>query len=105
MGHSDEHMRGRMAEQTLELFTDDGHDGPGHYLEWEVDNHLGAYGVGVDMYPAYLNAIKEAVAQTLGADWQPTHEAAWTARIDTLLRHIEAHANDRSAIALTGNDS
>ena len=102
MSHADEHMLGRMAEQTFELIMDDRHDDEGGYLSWEVDNHLSAYSVGVEMYPAYLTAIKGAVAACLGGDWRSDHEGAWQGRVDTLIERINQHALARQASRSAG---
>ncbi len=95
MGHSDNLMRGRMVDQVFELFLDDSQQGEGGYLRWEIDNHLDAYGVQVDMYPAFLRAVQGAVATALGRQWQREHEQAWQHRIDRLLSDIETHARQK----------
>jgi hypothetical protein len=88
MSHSDQHMRGRMLEQTFELLMDDALNGTGSYFEWEIDNHLQAYGVQADMYAAFLEAVRVAVKDAAGAGWQPRHEQAWAARINSLLEEL-----------------
>ena len=92
MDHSDEHMRGRMAEQVFELIMDDSLEGAGNYLRWEVDNHLSAYSVDVSMYRSFFASVKEAVKHTIVDAWQDEHERAWDARIEALLADIHRHA-------------
>lgn len=96
MDHSDEHMRGRMAEQAFELIMDDSLEGAGNYLRWEVDNHLSAYSVDVSMYRSFFAAVKAAVKRTIINAWQDEHEQAWNARIEALLADIHSHAAQTS---------
>lgn len=56
MRHTDQHMRGRMLGQALELLlTKD----VSEYLEWEIDNHQSAYAVEADMYKPFFLAIRD----------------------------------------------
>ena len=88
MAHSDQYMRGRMLEQTIELLLTEQPAEPGGYLEWEVDNHLSAYGVQVDMYASFLRSVRETVATCLGAEWNDTYAAAWDEHTDSILTAI-----------------
>ena len=92
MGHSDTGMKGRMLAQVIELLLTDEHLGDDGYLRWEVDNHLLAYGVEVEMYPAFLNAVRDEVKESLGNGWDADQEKAWSTRIDTLLEDIYAQS-------------
>ncbi len=92
MAHSDQHMKGRMLQQTLELMLTDEHLGEAGYLRWEVNNHLLAYGVDPSMYKHFLDAIKLAVQESLGESWQDTDEAAWQQQLALLLGEIQAQA-------------
>ena len=69
MGHSDEPMRGRMLEQTIELLMDSELQGPGNYFRWEIANHLSAYGVSAEMYAAYFQALGDELSEALGEAW------------------------------------
>ena len=85
MRHTDQHMRGRMLGQALELLlTKD----VSEYLEWEIDNHQSAYAVEADMYKLFFLAIRDAVRQRLGSNWQASHSDEWDARITALIADI-----------------
>ena len=92
MGHSDDGMKGRMLAQVFELLLTDEHLGDDGYLRWEVDNHVLAYGVEVDMYPGFLQAVADTVKSSLGDAWSVDHAQAWSTRVATLLADISAHA-------------
>ena len=91
MGHSDEHMRGRMLEQVLELICDDRHLEPGGYLDWELENHIDAYGVAPSMYGDFFIAFVEEVAAGMGSDWNDQHKEAWQQRIDSILKVVDTY--------------
>lgn len=91
MGHSDDHMRGRMFEQTLELLMSDEHFGADGYLNWELDNHLLAYQVDKEMYEAFFSAIAEVVEQGTGEQWGPDDARAWQERIEFILSFVFKH--------------
>ena len=91
-GHSDTGMKGRMLAQVFELLLTDEHLGDDGYLRWEVDNHLLAYGVEVDMYPAFLEAVRDVVKESLGPAWGTDQAHAWSSRIETLLQDIYAQS-------------
>ena len=90
MGHSDEAMRGRMLAQTIELLLYEDAVSTNNYLRWEVNNHVSAYAVHLDMYPPYLTALRNAVAESLGDNWGVPEAQAWDTRIATLLDQIYA---------------
>ena len=91
MGHSDEHMRGRMLEQVLELMFDDRHLESGGYLDWELENHIDAYGVEPSMYSDFFIAFVEEIAAGMGSDWNQQHQAAWQQRIDSILKVVDTY--------------
>ena len=89
MDHSDDGMRGRMLQQTLELLMDEPGNTDG-YLAWEVANHVQAYYVELDMYPAFFNAVQDTVAAAMGEQWNDDYAGAWAQKISGLLQAIEA---------------
>lgn len=89
MDHSDEGMRGRMLQQTLELLMGEVGDDEG-YLAWEVANHVQAYYVELDMYPAFFNAVQDTVAGAMGEQWNNEYASAWAQKISGLLQAIKA---------------
>ncbi len=91
MEHSDAHMRGRMLEATMELFLSDDSLGPGNYLEWELGNHLDAYGATAPMYDSLFQSIVEVVRGLAGAQWTAAHEAAWRNRIGRIMDQVRRH--------------
>lgn len=90
MAHSDEGMKGRMLAQTIELLLDEDAGSTNNYLRWEVTNHVSAYAVHLEMYPAFLSALRNTVADTLGDQWGEAEAKAWDARINSLLDEINA---------------
>ncbi len=91
MAHSDDHMRGRMFEQTLELLMSDQHFGEDGYLNWELDNHLMAYQVNKEMYTAFFQAIIEVVREGAGEHWKPADAQAWQDRVNYILDFVYRH--------------
>lgn len=91
MGHSDDHMRGRMLEQTFELLLSDEHLGEGGYLDWELDNHLLAYQVAGSMYEHFLGAIRDVVERFVGTDWTSNDTEAWDEQINKILEKVQQH--------------
>jgi len=92
MGHSDDGMKGRMLAQVIELLLTDEHLGDDGYLRWEVDNHLLAYGVEVDMYPAFFEAVRDTVKASLADSWNVDQASAWATRIERLLQDVYTQA-------------
>ncbi len=90
MAHSDQPMQGRMFEGTVELLLSAEALAPGGYLDWELDNHLTAYGATLPMYLDYLAAVRDCVQQACGADWSDAFEAAWNARTGAIMARVEA---------------
>jgi len=90
MAHSDEGMKGRMLAQTIELLMDEDAGAANDYLRWEVNNHVNAYAVHLEMYPDFLAALRNTVADTLGDQWGEPEALAWDARISSLLDEIKA---------------
>lgn len=96
MGHSDIYMQGRMFEQVLELLMSDEHFGPGGYLDWELENHLDAYGATPDMYAAFFAALVDVAEVCLGEGWLPPNRAAWAQRVEAIQKGV-ARYEARSA--------
>lgn len=92
MGHSDEHMQGRMLEQVLELFVSADHLGEGGYLDWELDNHLVGYRVDGDMYVHFLHALVTVVRVSLAQDWSTNFQQAWDDRVAAIMQQVRVHA-------------
>ena len=59
------------------------------YLNFEVKNHRLAYSVKPDMYGNLLEALKEVIAESLGAEWNDAYELAWQSRIDLFIKEIQ----------------
>ncbi len=91
MGHSDEHMQGRMLEQVIELFFSDEHFGEGGYLDWELDNHLVGYRVPGQMYAHFFAAILAVVQESLGDAWSPEVVQAWDEKVAAIMQHVNVH--------------
>lgn len=92
MGHSDGPMRGRMLDEALVLLMSEPTAENTGYLQWEVENHLLAYGVQLDMYQGFFDAVKAAVRAALADAWQPLHEQAWNQTIARLRGAIQERA-------------
>lgn len=90
MAHSDEGMKGRMLAQTIELLMDEDAGSTNDYLRWEVNNHVNAYAVHLEMYPSFLAALRNTVADVLGDEWGEAEALAWDTRITNLLDEIKA---------------
>ena len=90
MAHSDDGMKGRMLAQTIELLMDEDAGATNDYLRWEVNNHVSAYAVHLEMYPDFLTALRNTVAETLGDQWGEPEALAWDTRIGSLLDEIKA---------------
>ena len=90
MAHSDEGMKGRMLAQTIELLLDEDAASINDYLRWEVNNHVSAYAVHLEMYPDFLGALRNTVADALGDQWGEPEAKAWDTRINSLLEEIKA---------------
>ena len=88
MSHSDEPMRGRMLEQTIELLMDSELQGPASYFRWEIANHLSAYGVSAAMYTAYFQALGHVLQTELGDQWSETLRQGWQRRVADLLEDV-----------------
>jgi hypothetical protein len=95
MAHSDGPMRGRMFEGTIDLLLSEAAMAPDGYLDWELGNHLVAYGVTAAMYADYLAAVRETIQAACGADWGPPQSAAWDAKLGAIMDRVEAFEADR----------
>lgn len=92
MGHSDAPMRGRMLDEALVLIMSEPTADNDRYLQWEVENHLLAYGVALTMYEGFFVAIRDAVRDALASRWQTAHEQGWNARIEQLQSAVATKA-------------
>lgn len=94
MSNTDQYMRGRMLEQVFELIMDEPNNLVHSYLNWELENHLLAYGVPISTYAPLLEAVHGTVRNTLADDWSTDYERAWTARSQELLQKIDLQAQE-----------
>ena len=91
MAYSDEHMRGRMFASVLELFMSDEHLDAGGYLDWELDNHLRAYGVTPAMYETFFESVVTTLSEGLGDEWTETSSQAWQGRVARIMEHVKGY--------------
>jgi len=89
MSHMDHLTRGRMLTEVVRLLMSSEYTADGTYLDFEVRNHQSAYRVGARMYGELLVAVRETIAQALGAEWDAACDAAWDARVRALLAEID----------------
>ena len=86
---TDPHMRGRMIAEVLRLVMSTDVEADRSYLRFETRTHE-TYGVEPAMYRHLFEGLREAVRETLGADWNGAYTEAWKARLDVLIREIES---------------
>ena len=91
MAYSDEHMRGRMFTSVLELFMSDEHLDVGGYLDWELDNHLRAYGATPAMYETSFESVVTTLAEGLADDWSENWCQAWRGRLARIMEHVQGY--------------
>ena len=91
MEYSDEHMRGRMFASVLELFMSDDHLDAGGYLDWELDNHLRAYGATPAMYETFFESVVTTLAEGLDDDWSESWCQAWRGRLARIMEHVRGY--------------
>ena len=91
MAYSDEHMRGRMFASVLELFMSDEHLDAGGYLDWELDNHLHAYGATPAMYETFFESVVTTLSEGLGDEWTETSSQAWQGRVARIMEHVKGY--------------
>ena len=91
MAYSDEHMRGRMFASVLELFMSDEHLDAGGYLDWELDNHLRAYGATPAMYETFFESVVTTLSEGLGDEWTETSSQAWQGRVTRIMEHVKGY--------------
>jgi hypothetical protein len=96
MEYSDEHMRGRMFAAVLELFMSDEHLDAGGYLDWELDNHLRAYGATPAMYETFFESVVTTLAEGLADDWSERWSQAWRDRLARIMEHVKIHESHLS---------
>ena len=88
MEYSDNYMRGRMFVSMLELFLSDEHLGQGGNLDWELENHTGAYSTTTAMYQSLFQVMRDVLAEDLGTDWGPEWQRAWANRMDRIMEQV-----------------
>ena len=98
MAYSDEPMRGRMFASVLELFMSDEHLDVGGYLDWELDNHLRAYGATPAMYETFFESVVTTLAEGLGDEWTETWSQAWRGRLARIMEHVQVHESRLSEL-------
>jgi hemoglobin-like flavoprotein len=81
---------GRMFYQVLNMVFHhaEGRDYVESNLKAEVSNHE-AYGVSLDMYEAYFQAIIDAMHQVLGNAWPQKYGAAWQRNLQAILLVVQ----------------
>ncbi|MBT3897158.1 globin [Pseudomonadales bacterium] len=89
MTHVDDIVRGRMLDEVYRLMMNEDYSDEESYLNFEVKNHRLAYSVKPDMYGNLLEALKEVIAESLGAEWNDAYELAWQSRIDLFIKEIQ----------------
>lgn len=90
MAHSDSYMKGRMLAQTIELLLNEDAGSTNDYLRWEVNNHVTAYAVHLEMYHDFLTALRNTVAAVMTNEWGAQQAHAWDTRLAQLLDEIHA---------------
>lgn len=88
MGHIDQIVRGRMMDEVYRLLLADDFSEEQQYLNWEVTNHRTAYNVEFDMYPHLMEALVDAVKESMGDDWNADYEDAWAAKNELLMQEV-----------------
>lgn len=88
MSHIDDIVRGRMLEEVLRLVMQPDYTDEQEYLDFEINNHRTAYSVEPHMYGNLLSALRDTVRESLNGQWNDRFEAAWTARMNALLKEI-----------------
>jgi hypothetical protein len=87
MIHTDAYMRGRMLDEVFRLLMSGGVEEEREYLQFETTNHR-AYGAAPHMYENVLLAVRDVVAQVLGAEFSGEMDQAWKQRVQDLLSVI-----------------
>ena len=89
-----------MFEQVLELLMSDEHFGPGAYLDWELENHLDAYGATPPMYAAFFDAVVAVASTCMGERGREVNRAAWAQRVEAIVAGVtryEARSSGQSS--------
>lgn len=92
MSHIDDIVRGRMLEEVMRLIMLPGYKGEQQYLDFEVNNHRTAYSVEPHMYGNLLAALRDTVRESLDGQWNERFDAAWNARMESLLAEIASRS-------------
>ncbi|WP_333587106.1 globin [Phenylobacterium sp.] len=86
-------VRGQMLAQAVETLLDfaGARTFAPNMLRSEVHNHADM-GVPPEVFPAFYLAMSEAFAETLGEDWTPAMQDAWSAFTAEVSRLVAAEA-------------
>ena len=90
MAHMDRVHRGKMMAEIYRLMMARDLDDEADYLNWEAQNHETAYFVPGRLYPIFMRAFKEAVAETLDYGWTKGDEDAFARRCDQIVTAIQS---------------
>jgi hypothetical protein len=69
----------------------DEHLDAGGYLDWELGNHLRAYGATPAMYETFFKSVVTTLAEGLGDDWTESWRQAWRGRLARIMEHVKVH--------------
>ena len=92
MDHADQHMQGRMFEEVVGLLISEEPFEAEGYLDWELKNHLDAYGATPPMYEAFFQAVMVVVKEGVGSTWADRYSASWNQRVDCIMKRVYAHS-------------
>ena len=90
MAHMDRVHRGKMMVEIYRLMMARDLDDEADYLNWEAQNHETAYFVPGRLYPIFMRAFKETVAETLDYGWTKADEDAFARRCDQIVTEIQS---------------
>ena len=90
MAHMDRIHRGKMMAEIYRLMMARDLNDEADYLNWEAQNHETAYFVPGRLYPIFMRAFKEAVAETLDYGWTKVDEDAFARRCDQIVTEIQS---------------
>ena len=90
MAHMDRVHRGKMMAEIYRLMMARDLDDEADYLNWEAQNHETAYLVPGRLYPIFMRAFKETIAETLGYGWTKADEDALARRCDQIVTEIQS---------------
>ena len=90
MAHMDRVHRGKMMAEIYRLMMACDLDDEADYLNWEAQNHETAYLVPGRLYPIFMRAFKETVAETLDYGWTKADEDTFARRCDQIVTEIQS---------------